>query len=376
MQNKAGSRKNAAQTMPSGTCSTTSCCERHPRACGCPRAKGSCAANGGSDVAAVTSAIAAAAATNTSGAVRLLFVSGLPRSGTTLVESFVTSHAGTVSLAGKDGNAKKPTHEWRPRGSLDYGGSTNCLLDMCGEYLSGDSRRDVRRWDIAAYLKRGREVMRWRTHAADGADGVLLVVKDPALMLLIPQLRRACAVARAHCSFLMVSREPEHWKYSKYPCAGPCRQMIVSNAERCYHRLSSTALNASDVHVVRYEALNQVDTWRAAERWLRLPPVSISFVGTAPPPARARRRRRLMFHKARAGVDSTAPACGAVAASPCVSSVAGLAPSVTVDLKYISGRCTAAAESAALRRFGAEPPRKGRKLSREAHGCSCQYVAE
>ena len=88
-----------------------------------------------------------------------------------------------------------------------------------------------------------------------------------------------------------------------------------------------------------------------------------------------------MFHKASPTDDATAAACGAVATSRCVSradapSVAGAAtPSVTVDLKYIGGRCTDASREAAFKRWpGARQPiRSSGKLVRDQHGCSCPY---
>ena len=69
----------------------------------------------------------------------IVFVTGLPCSGTTLVDQFLGLHPEVLPLWSLDKASLMPwqhvnpssTHEWSPPGSRPYGGSGNCLDNMC-----------------------------------------------------------------------------------------------------------------------------------------------------------------------------------------------------------------------------------------------------
>ena len=170
---------------------------------------------------------------------RILFVAGLPRSGTTLLEVFLGVHGdnAVVPLA----NTRAATNEYRPEGSLIYGGSHHCLRDMCGAngYVT-KAHRDHARHDCAAYVDRARAV---RLSHPELHNATLALSKDPGLTLSIAELSSSCEQIGVRAVFVVVVRSPFQWEASgshdDYPCSGTCRENIIDGWSRCMAKVDA-----------------------------------------------------------------------------------------------------------------------------------------
>ena len=109
---------------------------------------------------------------------RVLFVAGVPRSGTTLVEQFIQMHGGVVALP-SDPLTREPL-------SLSNGGSGRCLADFCNTLGNSRFARNATaraiRLDVAGLLG--------HVHAGCGAN-------SPTSSRHTSHSACACAVAHA-----------------------------------------------------------------------------------------------------------------------------------------------------------------------------------
>ena len=195
------------------------------------------------------------------GALRLIFVQGLPRSGTTLVTDFISRHA-EVDLMFNSHRAHpwdKYTDEFEPVGALDYGSSHGCLSQMCGKggYASRFTH-DAARWDCSAYVAQARK---------QGANKTF-VAKHPAMLLGGSILAESCASIGVSASFVRVTHLASQWEGHTYGCTGKCRNAIISNSEHCLaiadeHKAPSTK-------TVKFEDFDQLSMWRALEDHLNI----------------------------------------------------------------------------------------------------------
>ncbi|KAL1498603.1 hypothetical protein AB1Y20_013918 [Prymnesium parvum] len=215
---------------------------------------------------------------------RLLVVTGFPRSGTTLIETFLAKHGGILPIY----NLGETTfREYEPYGSVhEYGGSLNCLTGMCGSdgYVSW-ADDDKARYNCWSYIERAKHIK--HRCAADGAcggrefdDKWLPMAKHPALIVLVEELHRSCARVGVEITFLVTVRNPLNWGHGgdiDYSCTGDCRHEIVENWVRCVGRLKA-ALHLPNVMAVRYEDMGQEQTWRQIERLLGLDAIPITIL--------------------------------------------------------------------------------------------------
>ena len=170
---------------------------------------------------------------------RIIFVAGLPRSGTTLLEVFMGEHGdnAVVPLA----STGAATNEYRPDGSLDYGGSSHCLTDMCGAngYVT-KAHRDHTRHDCAAYVDRARAV---RHSHPELHNSTLALSKDPGVTLSIAELSSSCKQIGVRALFVVVVRSPFQWEASgshgDNPCSGTCREHIIDGWSRCMAKVDA-----------------------------------------------------------------------------------------------------------------------------------------
>jgi hypothetical protein len=200
------------------------------------------------------------------GALRLIFVQGLPRSGTTLVTDFIRRHA-EVDLMFNSHRAHPSdtdTDEFAPVGAKDYGGSKDCLSPMCGEGgYAGRFTHDAARWNCKAYVTQAQ---------MQGANGTF-VVKHPAMLLGGSMLAESCASIGVSARFVRVTRAAAQWEGLKYGCTGKCRSKIISNTERCLaiadeHKAPSTK-------TVKFEDFDQLSMWRALEDHLNIERIAV-----------------------------------------------------------------------------------------------------
>ena len=199
------------------------------------------------------------------GALRLIFVQGLPRSGTTLVTDFIRRHA-EVDLMFDNKNHYRNTRndEFAPVGATGYGGSRDCLNRMCGEggYASNFTH-DAARWNCNAYVAQAQK---------QGANKTL-VVKHPAMLLGGSMLAESCASIGVSASFVRVTHLASQWEGLKKGCTGKCRSKIISNTERCLaiadeHKAPST-------QTVKFEDFDQLSMWRALEDHLNIEQIAV-----------------------------------------------------------------------------------------------------
>lgn len=110
----------------------------------------------------------------------LLFVTGLPRSGTTLLEIFLSKHGQyMLPLALTGTEHERDTQEFWPPGGEDYGGSFDCLQPMCGPYgYVSRAHQDAYHHDCSHYVERARAVRRERP---EWASRPLPIAKHPGL---------------------------------------------------------------------------------------------------------------------------------------------------------------------------------------------------
>ena len=214
--------------------------------------------------------------------IELIFVVGLPRSGTTLLTLFLKEHAGVKGLLSADGIGSA-TEEWMPRGSLSYGGSRGCLSAMCADKsdaYTSRAQRDMHRWNCSAYVARAKDVaskVGWNT------SRLAFVAKHPATLLGTGRLEASCAAQGVRASFVEVSRSAAEWESNKLPCDGACRDSIVRNTAYCYAVARKTW--ATHMLSVRFEDFDKLATWRSIEMFLQLEPIAVHFqAGTQLPP--------------------------------------------------------------------------------------------
>ena len=213
--------------------------------------------------------------------VHLIFVLGLPRSGTTLVTEFILNHPEVVGLLLNstgltDSSGESTTDEYAPYGAEPYRGSRECLQRMCGPESDAYVNRaaeDIHRWDCNAYASKA------ISQAGDlndfsGQETLTFLAKHPAMFVGSSYLAKSCAAIGVKASFVAVYRSPYQWEADsqivpgKNKCAGPCRDAIVRNTARCYHAAEQTWVPGTVS--VRFEDFDQLSTWRAIEQALQL----------------------------------------------------------------------------------------------------------
>ena len=207
--------------------------------------------------------------------IELIFVVGLPRSGTTLLTLFLKEHAGVKGLLSADGIGSV-TEEWEPLGSMSYGGSYNCLSDMCSDesksYASDRAHRDVHRWNCSAYAARAKHVA---SKVGWSASRLAFVAKHPAMLLGTGRLEASCAALGVRASFVEVSTSAAEWESNKLPCYGACRDNIVRYTDYCY--AVARKMWAKTMLSVRFEDYDKLATWRSIEKFVQLEPIAVYF---------------------------------------------------------------------------------------------------
>ena len=210
----------------------------------------------------------------------IIFVMGLPHSGTTLVTDFLQRHPEVAGVleSHKQSDIGAEIMEFGPNGSLHYGGAVNCLEGMCGaaanSYVSR-ADQDSHRWDCIGYAQGAQQMAGSRLRTA--ADRLIFVAKHPALLLRSALLAESCATHDVKTSFVEVSYSSVQWegpesKYN-YSCTENCRAAIISNTARCYD--SALQYWAPRTHTVHFEAFGHAATWRDLELALELRPVEV-----------------------------------------------------------------------------------------------------
>lgn len=249
----------------------------------------------------------------------LIFVQGLPRSGTTLVTRFIEMHDEVLGVARYAPGIQRDADEYCPGGSLAYSGSRECLTLMCGAQNNSYVHRvaaDHRRFDCRPYAERAVEVA--NASGIPDASGLRFVVKHPALMLGSARLLASCAALGVRTRFVEVTREAHEWYSDLFPCTGTCRDAILDNTARC-ERLSGVN-RARDTHRIRFEWFGHVSVWRSLEEWLQLASIAIDVqngkptkphtASTKPIPVHSAHphaplRRRLVIHGNDRGVNQS-----------------------------------------------------------------------
>lgn len=193
----------------------------------------------------------------------LIFLSGLPHSGTTLLARFLALHPEIYVMAEWNTSAwSNKTMEWRPNGALQYGGSGACLANMCGKYLE-NSTHDVARTTVEHYVAAARRVRR-----------KTVVFKDPATMLVSGRLQDQCTRLAIHCSFIQTVIDLWHWQVPRFGC-GYCRSQILAYGSQCYERAAN---QTGSRLLVNFTRLNRPTTWRNIESYLGLSRQGVTIV--------------------------------------------------------------------------------------------------
>lgn len=213
---------------------------------------------------------------------RVLFISGVPRSGTSLLEKFVRLHEDTVPLSGWDDGSH---NEWEPRypdgnPGWPWGSSQDHLGHLCNAYARLGFYKDQLRTNVSLYLSRAEQVVAdgrraRRAAALNVTENATAFVKSPALLLRTPELYKAAARLGIEARFLLTTRSPTQWhgRGSK-DCFGPGRALIMQNWERCHGRMQKhlAGLPPEAWYIVRLEDFGQIRLWRELEEWLGLVP--------------------------------------------------------------------------------------------------------
>ena len=219
--------------------------------------------------------------------IHLIFILGLPRSGTTLLTDFILDHPDVLDMLSNSSSGRiletstgeSATDEYEPYGSQPYRGSRRCLQGMCGPESDSYVNRaveDIHRWDCNAYVSQA------MAQAGDLKDGsgqetLTFVAKHPAMFVGSSYLAKSCAAIGVKASFVAVYRSPYQWEADsqivpgKNKCAGPCRDAIVRNTARCYRAAEQTWVPGTVS--VRFEDFGLLSSWRAIEQALQLKPV-------------------------------------------------------------------------------------------------------
>lgn len=204
----------------------------------------------------------------------IIFVAGLPRSGTTLVGAFIKLHAEVLGLLTADGlHGSTVNEEWSPIGSIrDFGGSADCLDPMCSaatnlSYLSSGADADHVRWQCEPYAERALHIADEVGRRPPQGKKWSFLQKHPATLLRQTRLAQSCASIGVTASFVQVERAGEDWEPVQ-GCEGECRTRIVRNSRACLDAARQNA--APSTYFVRFERFGDARMWEEMERALRL----------------------------------------------------------------------------------------------------------
>ena len=208
---------------------------------------------------------------------RILFVTGLPRSGTTLLEVFLEKH--TSDLMIPLASSRADTKEYWPEGGMDYGGSGECLTRFCGQHgYVTQAHRDHVHHNCQAYVERAREVRKSRSDWSD-REGELPMAKHPGLTVGIAELAASCEAIGIEPLFIVTVVSPLQWGHGGQrdeDCGGDCRHHIIHSWNRCFEKVDSVR-SWDNVMLVRMEDYGQEATWRRVEAFLGLSRINIFF---------------------------------------------------------------------------------------------------
>ena len=185
----------------------------------------------------------------------LIFLTGLPRSGTTLLAEFISLHSEVYFNTNHGGTS---IMEYVPDGAIPYGGSAGCLSPMCVAYVK-KRHVDFARHNVSKYVS--------TNHST-------IAIKDEAVMLNLKNIHRHCLHMSIRCSFLMTMMKLNHWQVPEFGCGNQCRKSIMVNGQRCYD--ISRSENVS-VMQIDFHSFGDVKTWRNIESYLDLSPIAIGM---------------------------------------------------------------------------------------------------
>ena len=235
---------------------------------------------------------------------QLIFVIGLPRSGTTLVNTFIKEHAEVLGLL--DADRLSATDEWAPASAYAYGGSKSCLGPMCGEQENSYlhlADYDHARWNCTLYAERALWVAQKAPRATPSGEAWRFVQKHPANLLRPAWLAQSCADIGVRATFVEVERSAADWNNDDVSCTGSCRDAVINNSRAC--------MNASHIHVapntyvVRFEDFGTLATWRNLEAWLNLSRIEVAFRDKLAPIYSHNGRQLVLHGNAGHGVNNT-----------------------------------------------------------------------
>jgi drug/metabolite transporter (DMT)-like permease len=204
---------------------------------------------------------------------KLLIVTGLPRSGTTLVQMFMAQHDIFLPLVSTGAS----TSEFEAPGSMAYGGSKECLTKMCGVHGYVSRAQNDKRVQCMTYVQAARDARR----NDPSGSGRIPLVKDPALTVGIAELDRSCKAIGLPVFFVVTSRSPLQWEPPSsergYACSGTCRTQILGGWQQCMANKVGAVLHLSNVLSVRFEDFGDEFSWRSIEAFLNLESTELEF---------------------------------------------------------------------------------------------------
>ena len=205
---------------------------------------------------------------------RVLFISGVPRSGTSLFTRFLQLHEAETEL--RTNTRMANTLEFRPSGAKSYGGSERCLAGMAA-YARGPRKTDFARHDAKLY-------------ALGNESEKMTAIKDPGNLLSIGEQQASCERNGFDCWFLLVYASPFEWESNKISCEpnDRCRKDVVKHWVEIHREALANRGNAS-VRAVSLDAAASTPTYEAIETWLGL-------TTTVPLRLVKASRRRLVLH--------------------------------------------------------------------------------
>ncbi len=168
---------------------------------------------------------------------RLVFIAGLHRSGTSLIEQFLYSHLNVGALRGPvPENEGQHFQDVYPRGA-DYGGP--------GRFAFAPEMHPVPPPDQSAWVYRSRLLECWQPYMVGSAN--VLMEKSPPNITKIPWLRKVFPGSQ----FLVVVRDPRVVALATQKWSGTTLEELMLH----WHAAQSSARAAlsDDCTVVRYE---------------------------------------------------------------------------------------------------------------------------
>ena len=222
---------------------------------------------------------------------RVLFISGVPRSGTSLMARFAQLHDEIVL---RTNTGEGDALEYRPLGAHAYGGSKDCLARMA-EYAQESAKSDLSRHDVRSYLMEEEEEDSLESNSA----GKILAFKDPGNLLTIGEQQVSCEKNGVDCRFLLVYTSPFEWEAAgqkrnvSCDATDDCRANVLRYWVDIHERALGNLGNAS-VRSVGLDAAASTKTYEAIETWLDLESrVPVRVVGSS---SGHQRERKLVLH--------------------------------------------------------------------------------